>query len=270
MKQNQDDFFFSQNALRLFSECPLRFRLRYCDGYFWPRALPGARDARAHIEQGRLFHLLAERLVAGADAAPPRGPWQLELGEWLQALQRFLPPAAAACYPELELRYVDGSRRLLAKYDLFVVRPDGAVVIYDWKTEDKPPDAARLSRSWQTLVYRFMAVAAAGAYVPGGAVQPEQVCMVYWNPRYATAPVTVGYDAAAHSAAAAQIGGLIDRILQTPGDAFGATEDERVCGRCEYSPLCHGRAWTELAAEDLDELLLDDGAAWDDITEAPY
>jgi hypothetical protein len=74
--------------------------------------------------------------------------------------------------------------KLVAKFDLVVVDPDGKAMIFDWKTEKKLPTRTYLDKAPQTVVYRYMLCAAGGQYSPRGRFKPEEISMVYWNPMY--------------------------------------------------------------------------------------
>lgn len=249
-------------ALRLFTECPLRFRRRYIDGLY-VGGMPDDPDEQRALRQGERFHLMARRYYAGlhpgtlGDAAD-----RAELLGWLERLQRYLPrDTERAYYPELELRLhepslqpvrpdqpgspaqpVQPALRLMAKFDLLTVDPDGRATIYDWKTLRRMPARERLAEAFQTVVYRYVLCSAGGAYAPGGRFDPGQVTMVYWNPLKGGREERFPYSAAQFAADGERLRRLAAEILSTPPGGFLPTGDERVCARCEYRPLCDGQA----------------------------
>lgn len=257
---------FSALALRLYTECPLRFRRRYIDGLYLTGAPDDPDELRALL-QGERFHLMARRYYSGlepgtlGDAAD-----RAELMGWVHLLRRYLPRNPEYTYhPELELRLneaatsspgdpperTDSPRilRLVAKFDLLVVAPDGQATIYDWKTLRYMPSRARLEEAFQTMVYRYVLCAAGSAYAPSGAFDPDRVAMVYWNPLQGSQEVRLQYSAAQFAEDRQRLRRLVAQILATPRDGFLPTGDERICARCEYRQFCHGPL-TEWAVEE--------------------
>lgn len=280
---------FSALALRLYTECPLRFRRRYIYGLYLSGAPDDPAEQRAML-QGERFHLMARRYYSGlepgtlSDAAD-----RAELTGWMDLLRRYLPRNPEyTYYPELELRLNEAVTcgagdqahqtvqpgdgrppdrsassdlssqsslsglsvlRLVAKFDLLVVAPDGQATIYDWKTLRYMPSRARLEEAFQTMVYRYVLCAAGGVYAPGGAFDPDRVVMVYWNPLKGGQEVRLPYSAAQFAEDGQRLRQLVAEILATPPDGFLPTGDDRICARCEYRQLCHGPL-AEWAAEE--------------------
>lgn len=238
--------FFSQHALELFRNCPLRFKRRYLEGLYWSKLWSAPAAEREAVARGELFHLMAQRYYSGLDPGLPDGhPWAPDLSVWLTDLERFCPYGRPgyAYYPELELRLAEDQLRLLAKIDLLVVAADGTATIYDWKTERNLPRRSFLN-NFQTIVYRYLLCAAGGAYAPEGAFPPDRTELVYWNPHYPTRPLPVQYSGAQFETDEGTLRSAIGNVLATPyPDGFVATTNEGRCRTCEYRPLCHGRRW---------------------------
>ncbi len=230
-------------ALRTYRECPLRFRYRYVDGLYWSRALGTTPEQQRLLERGRNFHLLARRYYAGVEPATIADPVeQKELQHWLRLLEGFLPRTFdRAFYPELELRLKERDLCLIAKFDLLVVDPDGGATIFDWKTERRPTQRLDLLRSEQTLVYRYLLCAAGGAYSPHGRFRPEEVAMVYWNPMHPHRWERLPYSQEEFERDAEALRQVVEQIRSTPPHGFRPTDDARVCQRCEFQVVCHGR-----------------------------
>lgn len=264
------ELYFSQASLSTFRTCPRKFRYRYIDGLFWPRQYEDA-DKQAALERGQAFHTLAQRYYAGITPSIPADlPGAARLAEWLAALENYAPRERPGTYlPEQHVRMNKGGLRLQAKYDLIYIDPSGRVTIYDWKTEATLPQRAYLQASLQTVVYLYLFTEAGGAYVPGGAVRPEDVSLVYWNPQYPASPFSFGYSAARHRQYARIVRQLVESILSFDYEAFTVATDERVCNTCEYHPICFGhRASGEEIEED--ELLEEEFPDWGDVPEIPY
>lgn len=241
---------FSQAALSAWQSCPLKFKYRYIDGLYWPIIAGG--KVSEHIELGRRFHLLAQRYFACGDKEPPVEPL---LASWLVRLTEYLPLAPEKKYlPEYELRSAVGSYRYLAKYDLLVTEP-GEVTIYDWKTDERAPRPQQ-AKTAQTRLYLYLQ-ANTGFFAP----DPENVRMVYWNPRFPSEPLVIEYSQRQYKADAAWLEGLLRQIKSAA--AFPATALEKNCRFCEYSPICHGRGLEEAG----EELLSDGEVDWDQVEE---
>ncbi|HOB34524.1 MAG: PD-(D/E)XK nuclease family protein [Firmicutes bacterium] len=251
MQSNLDTLWFSQASLSAWLTCPLKFKYRYIDGLYWPMA--AGSEAGQHIEQGRKFHLLAQYYFgSGNTQAPDDEPL---LRQWLQRLAEFLPLTGARQFlPEYELRSVRDGIRLLAKFDLLAC-DERAITVYDWKTDAKPP-APALAGAVQTRVYLYL-LSQAGHF----ARRPEDLQMVYWNPRFPDQPLAVGYSREKQQADWAWLRELIAQIRSA--SAFPATSDEMNCRHCEYRPVCHGQSLEEAAPNGLDW----EEVNWDEIEE---
>jgi len=243
-------FFYSQLALSIYQSCQLRFRRRYLDGLYWPRPVS------EQVELGRNFHLVSNRYFISGQQESCSG----DLGAWLEALYRFRPLAPGLVFlPEQELRLKDGALRLVAKYDLVAPAPD-RVIIYDWKTDRRRLSAKRCERTPQTIIYRYLMARAGNGYW-GHPVNPSDVVMTYWNPRYPDRPVTLQYDDQRCQQDEEWLREVIAEIEGKDGDSFLAATDEKVCQTCEYSPICRGASSAEPEQDDFDDLSL----TWDEI-----
>jgi len=268
--QTLEERYLSANAIRTYISCPLRFRYRYVDNLYWSRTWGSDPNERQALEQGQNFHLLARRYYAGVDPGLVTDAVEPGLlAEWLVKLEQFLPRTFdRQFYPELELRLTQPALRLVAKFDLLVVEPDGKATIYDWKTERRIPRRSYLLKSPQTLVYRYMLCAAGGAYSPEGRFRPQDVSMVYWNPQYPDQWHRLKYTEAQFQKDDAYLRSLVASILRTPREGFVATSEEQVCRFCEFRMLCHGQRAEQGDVEE-EELLAEETLSWDDLPELP-
>lgn len=260
----------SAMSLRIYQTCPLRFKFRYLDNLYLSRPAIATEEDRMAIERGEHFHLMARRYYAGLDPATVADPVeQQQLDHWMGLLQGFLPRSFDRIfYPELELRLNRPDMRLMAKFDLVAVDPDGRATIYDWKTERKMPRRPYLVKSMQTLVYRYMLCAAGGAYSPLGRFRPEQISMIYWNPIHVDRWERFEYSEAQYRLDEEHLQRLIAQILSTPPERFTATPEQAVCTRCEYQMLCHGRRTQEVELEE-QEWLYDEELSWEKLPDLP-
>lgn len=260
----------SAAALGTYESCHLRFRYRYLDNLYWSRIWGTGAEERKAIEKGQNFHLMARRYYAGVDPAQVADPVeQSELEHWMGVLQGFLPRSFdRQFYPELELRLNRPDLRLMAKFDLVVVDPNGRATIYDWKTAHKPFKRSYLSKGIQTVVYRYMLCAAGGQYSPHRRFRPEEISMVYWNPLFPHLPQRFDYTEAQFQKDEQYLQLMVAQILRTPYERFLATTDERKCAFCEYQMICHGRR-SEQVDLDEEEWLHEATLAWDSLPDLP-
>jgi predicted RecB family nuclease len=244
---------FSQHSLQDYTDCPRRFQLRYLLGVTWPavEAEPvGEWEKRVRL--GQRFHRLAhqhalgipaERLEAGIDDEDLRRWWR----NFLAAPPRDLP--AAIRRAEVSLSAPLAGYRLVARYDLLAAEPGGRLVIVDWKTGPRPKNTRRLLDRLQSIVYPYVLVEAGVAF-NGGAVQPEQVTLVYWFADAPDDPLALAYDTARHAAAAGRLAALVRQIEAHDEEKWPLTDDRRQCKFCAYRSLCNRGS----VAGDLDDL----------------
>ena len=268
--QPLQDRHLSAMALNTFMICPLRFRYRYLDNLYWSRQWGGSPEDRKAIEKGQNFHLMARRYYSGLEPAKVADPLeQTELESWLQLMAGFLPRTFdRQFYPELELRLNRPDLKLMAKFDLVAVDPDGRATIFDWKTEKKQPNKTYLQKSAQTLVYRYMLCEAGGQYSPKGRFKPDEISMIYWNPLYPHRWTRLEYSEAQFQKDQQHLRNMVAQILKTPREMFLATADEGACRRCEYQMICHGRRAEAVDMED-EEALFEATLSWDDLPDLP-
>lgn len=249
-----DTFTFSQSSLQDFVDCRRRFQLRYLQRAAWPalQAEP-ALEAERFAQQGAAFHRLVQQLLTGlpAERLEPLAA-QAGLGEWWQSFTQTAPhfagiadPASLRLYPEITLtasfgnHRLAGNHRLLAKYDLLRLSPDGKLTIFDWKTSRQRTQRKWLASRLQTRLYPYLLVRA-GAYLNGGnPLTPEQVEMVYWFAVDPHNPEIFTYSQAQFQDDEEFLTGLVDTIQSLPETAYFLTPDERQCRFCVYRSLCN-------------------------------
>ena len=231
---------FSQSSLQDYVDCKRRFQLRYLLKVAWPalKAEP-VLEYESAMQQGALFHRLIQQHLLGipVDRLTPlaKGP---ELSRWWQHYLEFQFPPRAAMYPEVTLSMPVMDCRLVAKYDVILVTPEGKVIIYDWKTSRKRLRSIWLNKRLQTYVYPYL-LAQAGAHLnQGKAFQPEQIEMVYWFAEAPNEPEAIPYNAEAFTRDEAYLKSLIDEILRSDSQAFPLTQDVDRCRFCTYRSLC--------------------------------
>lgn len=276
-------FQFSQASLQDFVDCRRRFQLRYLLNVAWPALEAGAGhdQTQAQLEQrlllGQRFHHLLHQHLAGlpvenleAMLRRDRTPEGGELLRWWEAYRRSVPdllgvqdlfeiPLPPGLYPELTLSAGLAGYRLLAKFDLVAIGDgesgaSGGIRIVDWKTGRRPSRATRLAERLQTRVYRYLLVRAGGYLLPGGALQPEQIEMIYWFSEALGQPVRFPYSPADFRADEAYLSGLVQEIAGLPPEGFPLTLQAERCRFCVYRSLCDRGVRAGLAEEAEEEL----------------
>ncbi len=236
------DFHFSQKSLQDYLDCPRRFELRYIQHQKWPaiQTEPVIEQETA-MEEGRLFHQMVQRLVAGLPSdAILEDTSSSDLNRWwLNLVQNDpldnLPPQR---YAELTLSAPLAGFRLLAQYDLVAVAPGLQALIFDWKTSAKKPSHHQLSLRLQTRIYRFMLVEAGAFLNNNRPLEPEQVEMIYWFTEYPASPERFPYDRTQFEADRDYLANLISEIARLKPGQFYLTPDVEKCRFCIYRSLC--------------------------------
>jgi hypothetical protein len=241
-------FDFSQANLQDFRDCRRRFQLRYLEQLRWPapQAEP-IRENEAAIRRGERFHRFAQQALLGVpvdliEKAAMADP-DPALAKWWHAFAAFLPSLQGGkrLVEILLAAPLDSARpyqRLLAKYDLVQLFPDGRALIYDWKTAPKRPRRASLEARLQTRVYPYL-LAQAGQMLNGGkAILPEQIEMVYWFTEFPGQPERFVYSQAQFASGGIDLRGLTAEIGQLSEEQFVRTDEEKRCRFCVYRSLC--------------------------------
>jgi hypothetical protein len=241
-------FDFSQANLQDYRDCRRRFQLRHLEQLRWPapQAEP-IRENEAAIRRGERFHRLAQQALLGvplelleqaaqADPDPALSGWWQSFAAFLPALQggkRLVETLLAA-----PLERARPSQRLLAKYDLVQLLPDGRALIYDWKTAPKRPRRANLEARLQTTVYPYLLAMAGQTLNNGQPIRPEQIEMIYWFAEFPDQPERFVYSQSQFNSGAKELRSLVAEIAQLKEDQFLPTEDEKRCKFCVYRSLC--------------------------------
>jgi len=239
-----DNFYFSQSNLQDYVDCPYRFYLRYFLQLKWPALVVD--DALAFERRGqigaRFHHLIQQYLhgvpdnrisnLAGADPEPELAAW------WEDFLQFVAPMVVGQRYVEAALSTSLGGHRLLAKFDLVLLRADRSLDIFDWKTSRRVPREALLLQRLQTRLYRLI-LAEAGQDLAGGQpLNPDQITMHYWYASQPDNPVSLPYSLDAFRSDRVYLGELVSEIAARSETRFGRTEDHDKCRYCVYRSHC--------------------------------
>jgi hypothetical protein len=239
------DFLFSQGSLQDFVDCQRRFELRYILSIRWPaiQSEPIIENER-FLQTGAKFHHMVHQYLLGVPNDLLTASIQdHDLERWWENFLAFsqrltVDQEIVALHPEIVLTAPLGPHRLLAKYDLIVVKADGRFLIYDWKTARKPPKRQWLEERLQSRVYPYVLARAGGVLNKNIPVEPDQVEMVYW---FAEQPESIGrfpYDRLKFQQDDTYLLELVSRIERLETAGFPMTSDQRRCAFCTYRSLC--------------------------------
>lgn len=257
-------YLFSQHSLGTYRRCRRRFLLKYVDRQPWPcledeNPLP----YRRHLERGRIFHHWLARRHLGIDMRPiVHAHDDSDLRRWWDAVERFDWDTLPRDLREAELPVVvpigaamSTSHRLYARFDLLALNVGGDAVVVDWKTLENRPTERTLRERIQTRLYLYGLIAAGRVLTGGVPIDPDRTAMLYWFANYPEDTSIVHYSEAEYRQDEEMLGDLVEEIARLPRDAFGLTDDQRQCGRCNYATLCHRESAAALpsVADWLDE-----------------
>lgn len=268
----QAPFVFTQSNLQDFDRCPRRFYLHWVARVEWPQTTL-SREHEIDLLRRSRFHRLVQQWLLNINVAPiiEAEPADSPLRTWWQAFLDHPPSLPAGPhFPEVELAAPIGEHVLLARMDLLAVEPRRRLVIFDWKTGLFYPKLDQLKESWQTVVYRYLAVEAGAPYFGEPRVPAEAVEMTYWFSEFPATPLALPYSTEAHAAAAERIRQKIEHISSLPAEGFPPCEDVQTCVLCPYWGYC-GRASPE-EAPSIADIAADQADEWDwsDIPEYEY
>ncbi len=243
----QSSFVFSQSSLQDYVDCQRRFQLRYIQQRAWPavEAEP-AMDNEHFMQRGLQFHQMAHQYWLGVPKEKIAGQVKGDkiLSRWWKNFagskgfeernfQNQKP------FPEISLSAPIGDFRIMAKYDLLVIQPEGKAIIFDWKTSRKRPKREWLIHRLQSRVYPYLLVQAGAQLNEGEPFKPEQIEMIYWYTDFPDQLARIPYSPKQFDEDQAYLARLISEIQSMGEGEAPLTEDERRCRFCVYRSLCN-------------------------------
>lgn len=259
-------FRFSQSALNDYDRCSRLFLLRHVKRLDWPAPVTAEAEAwETARRRGQLFHHLMHQDALGLDPSSILEATDDPLLRRWWSNYVSMPPAGVPegrVFAEIRLSVPLLGRRLVAQFDRLILAHDGRIALVDWKTGEAPPDSAELESSWQTQVYRYVAVEGSAHLRGGTAVSPTKVVLIYWHAGYPDRLRPIAYSRGAHEESRKRLEAIAGDIDGREEAEFEKTEEIAHCLRCEYRSLCdRGRAaaqeW-EIQEDDLDMPTLPD------------
>ncbi|WP_320045648.1 PD-(D/E)XK nuclease family protein [uncultured Ilyobacter sp.] len=226
------NFLYTQSSIGTFIQCPLKFRYRYFEGLY------GSDDdsLKDSFERGSRFHLLAERYFKGIDT---EGEYiqEKELKELFQKIKEKYPLEANCRYfSEYEIREKTEKIRLMARYDLIILKPNGRVQIVDFKTNKRRLSGKSIEESLQTKIYLYL-LKENYKYVFENIRKIKNIEMVYYQTEYSEENFVVKYDDDLHEKNRAFLNETLENIEVFNFNEYEKTEVNH-CKVCEFKNFC--------------------------------
>jgi CRISPR/Cas system-associated exonuclease Cas4 (RecB family) len=232
-------FTFSQSSLQDYTDCPRRFQLRYIDKVQWPavETAPLLENERRQVE-GQIFHRMAQQYFIGLPeekitvlaSTENRKRW------WENFLTHGPKRTSRLNFTELSLGSRIGKHRIIAKYDLVVVKPEATITIYDWKTYHKRPKRIWMADRYQTRVYLSLLHRSREKFFTLGNPQLGNIEMIYWYAEFPGKPEIFNYQDTQASQTWKALEELVNEI--DTKQSFPMTENENLCSFCVFRSYC--------------------------------
>lgn len=236
---------FSQSSLQDYEDCKRRFQLKYLMNIAWPaiETQPAMVNEQFMQRAARFHHMVHQnQLGVQADRLKKLTDDDKTLSSWWTNYTIFretLDQMDTKHYPEILLQTSINGHRLVAKYDLLLIKPFEKATIIDWKTSRKRPKRSWLYQRLQTCIYPYIMVCASAHLNQGKPFKPEQIEMIYWFANQPNQSVQFKYNSEKYEADTTYLSNLIAEIVESEDDRFPLTEDHSKCGYCLYRSLCN-------------------------------
>lgn len=237
-------FYFTQNSLSTFVNCPYRFKKRYIDNIKWQQ--DESDDAREKVEFGLDFHKIAERYFKRIPIYEESFKDDIELyNAYLNLKKTFKLDDDNEYYPEYTIRFSDDFMRLEANIDLIIIKKDGTVEIFDWKTNANLNNSKKYTSSLQTTVYMF-AVKKCIKDIFGKDVEYGNLKMVYFSPEENVKIAEIKYSEELFRNDEKKIYDLIKKIYNYDYTKFERESCSKQCKFCEFANFCNNEISEEI------------------------
>lgn len=238
-------FYFTQNSLNTFKTCPFRFKKKYIDNVKWQQDESDL--AMEKIEFGLDFHKIAERYFKNIPIYEKSFMDNEELyNAYKNLINKFKLSDKNQYYPEYAIRFSDGINRVEANIDLVILKEDGIVEIWDWKTNADIKNAKKYALSIQTSVYMW-AVKKCFKDIFGTDISCDKIKMVYFCPEKDQDIVEVLYSEEKFRKDEKDIFDLINDIYEYDYSKFDKDKYIKQCKFCEFSLFCNSDISMEVA-----------------------
>ena len=239
-KRKLKNFYYSQNSINTFKSCPLKFKYKYIENVNWKSDEIGNRDYYENLELGTEFHLICERYFSNIPTGLNDEPKYEKFNEWLNKIKKLIPIVDYNKYiPEYEIRYKKEDMKLLAKYDLIVIK-ENEIEIWDWKTENRKLTYKNTESRVQTIVYLYVLGETLSLFNKN--IPYENITMNYYQPDYMDEPIVIKYSLHKRKLYEEKLKFYINTItysdFDVPNDEL---KNNKHCGFCEFNKLCNNK-----------------------------
>lgn len=225
-------FYFTQNSMKTFSDCPFKFKKKYIDNIKWEVG----KDISSKADFGNNFHKIAERYFLGVPIIEE--DLDEELYQAYINLKEAFPIVEENTYlPEYTIRFVDNDIRLESNIDLVIIKPNNHIEIWDWKTNSNLEKAKNYNTSMQTQVYLY-SIKKIAKDILGLDVDYENISMTYFNPENKLELAKVVYSKKLDELYYQNISNLIEKIYNYNYQNFDRNQYIKNCKFCEFNLFC--------------------------------
>jgi hypothetical protein len=239
-------FTFSQSSLQNFVDCRRWFWLRHVENASWPPpATAFQAEQEARMRRGKEFHKLIQRYINGVPepiltASISGADMDIELYTWWQRfLSRFGEQIPELRYAETGLTGSLAGWRLMALYDLVVLKPDGSIDIYDWKTSEHKPKRQKLANKLQTKVYLWLIASRGRDLFPQWSGDVNSIRMSYWFADTQPEFETFTNSSEQFYNDGVYLSGLIQTATTLTKADFQPADEVGPCHYCPYPSYCN-------------------------------
>ena len=230
-------FYFTQNSIKTFVDCPFKFKKKYIDNIKWETA--NAINDKADF--GNNFHKIAERYFIGITIDEEELKNYGELYDAYINLKEAFPLISSNTYmPEYTIRFIDDDIRLESNIDLVIIKPDNKIEIWDWKTNSDSKKAEKYKNSIQTQVYLY-SIKRIAKDILNLDVNYEDINMIYFSPENKMELIRINYNEELNNLYEKNISQLIQKIYNYDYQKFNRNDYQKNCKFCEFNLFCDNK-----------------------------
>jgi hypothetical protein len=243
-------FLYTQNSLSTFKNCPLKFKKRYIDNLKWDSLCD--ENTRKLLEDGRIFHMLANRYFLGIDTGEEYEENE-HIKKWIKTLKTQFPINDDIKYlSEYKIR-ISNNLRLEANIDLISIN-ENKLNIWDWKTHPKGKIqnlSDKYKSSLQTAVYMYT-IKKTCKEIFGKDYACKDISMTYWQPDSPNIITSIIYSDDLFNTHQDKIEEIIDDINKYDYAKFDKALYSDHCKYCEFNWMCNNSPiiYEEFASSD--------------------
>ena len=236
MNKKLKDFIYSQNSINTYKSCPLKFKYKYIDNISWRYDDFLSNEYYEGLKLGREFHLLCERYFSNIPLGEINND---KFNKWINKIKKVVPIRNEYTYlPEYEVRLNLNGNKVLAKYDLIVLR-ENEIEIWDWKTESKEINYKNVESRVQTILYLVLAKEVIPK-VLNIDIPSENITMKYYQPEFNDEPICIKYSDEKHKEYINRINQYITLMKKINyKNDIEIDKNNKHCSYCEFNKLCN-------------------------------